>query len=281
MINSMTGFGSAELNDGDINISCEIKSVNHKFLDLNLKGYELSPKLDKKVRNTFNKSIKRGSVDIKFKQTNAFTYDYQINIQSLNKFKKKLNENGFHNDISISELKDIPGVLSSKAKSIVKEKMVFDVFKTALDNFLHDKQKEGMKINKIFTAKIKKLQNLHSSIIKLVKISSKTRKEKIKDKILNLVKDIELKRVDEEIAIMAMKYDVAEELERIKFHTDSILQTINKSGPNGKKIDFILQELFRESNTLLVKIDDSEIKSKALNMKVLIEEMREQTQNIE
>ena len=281
MINSMTGFGSAELNDGDINISCEIKSVNHKFLDLNLKGYELSPKLDKKVRNTFNKSIKRGSVDIKFKQTNAFTYDYQINIQSLSKFKKKLNENGFHNDISISELKDIPGVLSSKAKSIVKEKMVFDVFKTALDNFLHDKQKEGMKINKIFTAKIKKLQNLHSSIIKLVKISSKTRKEKIKDKILNLVKDIELKRVDEEIAIMAMKYDVAEELERIKFHTDSILQTINKSGPNGKKIDFILQELFRESNTLLVKIDDSEIKSKALNMKVLIEEMREQTQNIE
>ena len=159
--------------------------------------------------------------------------------------------------------------------------MVFDVFKTALDNFLHDKQKEGMKINKIFTAKIKKLQNLHSSIIKLVKISSKTRKEKIMDKILNLVKDIELKRVDEEIAIMAMKYDVAEELERIKFHTDSILQTINKSGPNGKKIDFILQELFRESNTLLVKIDDSEIKSKALNMKVLIEEMREQTQNIE
>jgi uncharacterized protein (TIGR00255 family) len=281
MINSMTGFGSAELNDGDVNISCEIKSVNHKFLDLNLKGYELSPKLDKKVRNTFNKSIKRGSVDIKFKLTNAFTYDYQINIQSLNKFKKKLNENGFHNDISISELKDIPGVLSSKAKSIVKEKMVFDVFKTALDNFLHDKQKEGMKINKIFTAKIKKLQNLHSSIIKLVKTSSKTRKEKIKDKILNLVKDIELKRVDEEIAIMAMKYDVAEELERIKFHTDSILQTINKSGPNGKKIDFILQELFRESNTLLVKIDDSEIKSKALNMKVLIEEMREQTQNIE
>ena len=281
MINSMTGFGSAELTDGDINISCEIKSVNHKFLDLNLKGYELSPKLDKKVRNTFNKSIKRGSVDIKFKLTNAFTYDYQINIQSLNKFKKKLNENGFHNDISISELKDIPGVLSSKAKSIVKEKMVFDVFKAALDNFLHDKQKEGMKINKIFTAKIKKLQNLHSSIIKLVKISSKTRKEKIKDKILNLVKDIELKRVDEEIAIMAMKYDVAEELERIKFHTDSILQTINKSGPNGKKIDFILQELFRESNTLLVKIDDSEIKSKALSMKVLIEEMREQTQNIE
>lgn len=281
MINSMTGFGSAELNDGDINISCEIKSVNHKFLDLNLKGYELSPKLDKKVRNTFNKSIKRGSVDIKFKLTNAFTYDYQINIQSLNKFKKKLNENGFHNDISISELKDIPGVLSSKAKSIVKEKMVFDVFKAALDNFLHDKQKEGMKINKIFTAKIKKLQNLHSSIIKLVKISSKTRKEKIKDKILNLVKDIELKRVDEEIAIMAMKYDVAEELERIKFHMESILQTINKSGSNGKKIDFILQELFRESNTLLVKIDDSEIKSKALSMKVLIEEMREQTQNIE
>lgn len=281
MINSMTGFGSAELNDGDINISCEIKSVNHKFLDLNLKGYELSSKLDKKVRNTFNKSIKRGSVDIKFKLSNAFTYDYQINIQSLKKFKKKLSENGFHNDISISELKDIPGVLSSKAKSIVKEKMIFDVFKTALDSFLYDKQKEGMKINKIFTAKIKKLQNLHTSILKLVKISSKKRKEKIKDKILNLVKDIELKRIDEEIAIMAMKYDVAEELERIKFHMDSILQIINKSGPNGKKIDFILQELFRESNTLLVKIDDSEIKSKALNMKVLIEEMREQTQNIE
>ena len=93
MTSSMTGFGDSKQTNKETEIYCEIKSVNHKFLDLNLKGYELSPKLDKKVRNTFNKSIKRGSVDIKFKLTNAFTYDYQINIQSLNKFKKKLNIN--------------------------------------------------------------------------------------------------------------------------------------------------------------------------------------------
>ena len=88
-------------------------------------------------------------------------------------------------------------------------------------------------------------------------------------------------RLDQEVAMLALKHDISEELDRIFFHTKTINEELRKKISSGKKIDFILQELFRESNTLTVKIDDSKLKNYALDMKLLIEEMREQTQNVE
>ena len=106
-------------------------------------------------------------------------------------------------------------------------------------------------------------------------------KTKFKLKIANLIKDLDETRVNQEIALLALKHDVSEELDRIIFHTKSMNQELKKQSCSGKKIDFILQELFREANTLSVKLDDPNSKNLALDAKLLVEEMREQIQNVE
>ena len=96
-----------------------------------------------------------------------------------------------------------------------------------------------------------------------------------------LIDNFDKSRLDQEVVLLALKHDVSEELDRIFFHTKTIKEELLKKISSGKKIDFVLQELFRESNTLSVKLDDSKLKDLALDMKLLIEEMREQTQNVE
>ena len=128
---------------------------------------------------------------------------------------------------------------------------------------------------------MKGIESSTSKISKFNKTTQKKRIEAYKLKIANLTKDLDEARINQEITLLALKHDVAEELERIIFHTKSLNQELNKKRCSGKKIDFILQELFREANTLSVKLDDSNSKNLALDTKLLVEEMREQIQNVE
>ena len=128
------------------------------------------------------------------------------------------------------------------------------------------------------------MKGVESSASKILKFNKTTQKKRIKAyklKVASLTKDLDETRINQEITLLALKHDVAEELDRIIFHTKSLNQELNKRGCSGKKIDFILQELFREANTLSVKLDDPKIKNLALDTKLLIEEMREQIQNVE
>jgi uncharacterized protein (TIGR00255 family) len=131
---------------------------------------------------------------------------------------------------------------------------------------------------------IKKINSLEVSILKISKVNKVSQKKRLKVfklKIANLIKDVDETRVNQELALLALKHDVSEELDRIIFHTKSMNQELKKQSCSGKKIDFILQELFREANTLSVKLDDPNSKNLALDAKLLVEEMREQIQNVE
>jgi uncharacterized protein (TIGR00255 family) len=131
---------------------------------------------------------------------------------------------------------------------------------------------------------IKKINSLEVSILKISKVNEVSQKKRLKVfklKIANLIEDLDETRVNQEIALLALKHDVSEELDRIIFHTKSMNQELKKQSCSGKKIDFILQELFREANTLSVKLDDPNSKNLALDAKLLVEEMREQIQNVE
>jgi uncharacterized protein (TIGR00255 family) len=147
--------------------------------------------------------------------------------------------------------------------------------------FVDARKKEGNKIKKVL---IKKINSLEVSILKISKVNKVSQKKRLKVfklKIANLIKDLDETRVNQEIALLALKHDVSEELDRIIFHTKSMNQELKKQSCSGKKIDFILQELFREANTLSVKLDDPNSKNLALDAKLLVEEMREQIQNVE
>ena len=154
-------------------------------------------------------------------------------------------------------------------------------FKAALNELLENRKTEGEKINKTFISKISKIQNnlakISKSNPKLTKIRAETLNKKVKMLCDNLDKD----RLEQEVAMLVLKHDVAEEIERIDFHLSSLMKELSIKNGSGKKIDFILQELFRETSTLSVKIDHPGYKQIALDMKLSVEEMREQAQNIE
>jgi uncharacterized protein YicC (UPF0701 family) len=248
---SMTGFGSAQFSNKESEIYCEIKTVNHRFLEISTKPNDMSNQLDVYVRDTVSKKLKRGSVDIRFRLKFPASNKFTLNSKSLKNLLETIKDiPGIDkSSISFSDIKDMPGVIKSEQTINTNQKHIKKVFIEALDQLVASRSSEGIKIEKVFLSKINK--------------------------------NIDRARLEQEVAILVLKHDVAEEVERISFHTTSLKKELSSKKTSGKKIDFILQELFRETSTLSVKLDSPSYKQIALDMKLSVEEMREQAQNIE
>ena len=283
MISSMTGFGSSKQIQKETEVCCDIKSVNHRFLDVSIKPNDIGNEFDVLIREEVSKKIKRGSVDIRFKLKFPSSNTYTINNESIKNLFNSINsiKSIDTSDIRLSDIKDIPGIIKSEQKILVNQNLLKKTFKAALNELLENRKTEGEKINKTFISKISKIQNnltkISKSNPKLTKLRAETLNKKVKMLCDNLDKD----RLEQEVAMLVLKHDVAEEIERIDFHLSSLMKELSIKNGSGKKIDFILQELFRETSTLSVKIDHPGYKQIALDMKLSVEEMREQAQNIE
>ena len=282
MIKSMTGFGQSRLVDKDTEILVELKSLNHRFFEVNLKSAEIQSEDEEYFKKTISKKLKRGKVDIHIKANTSSNGKLQINSELLAEFKKAIkNESLISNELTLRDIKDIPGILKITKSSKIKLPTLKKVFNKALADFLESRIEEGRKIHKVLINKIDIIQSKQKKVSKLCKRDLDKRIKIYKKRVKNIIEKYDENRLDQEITHLAMKADVSEELERIDFHLHSIKKELNNKNSSGKKIDFILQELFRESNTLTVKLDEPETKNIALDIKVLAEEMREQIQNIE
>ena len=278
----MTGFGQSRLVDKDTEILVELKSLNHRFFEVNLKSAEIQSEDEEYFKKTISKKLKRGKVDIHIKANTSSNGKLQINSELLAEFKKAIkNESLISNELTLRDIKDIPGILKITKFSKIKLSILKKVFNKALANFLESRIEEGRKIHKVLINKIDIIQSKQKKVSKLCKRDLDKRIKIYKKRVKNIIEKYDENRLDQEITHLAMKADVSEELERIDFHLHSIKKELNNKNSSGKKIDFILQELFRESNTLTVKLDEPETKNIALEIKVLVEEMREQIQNIE
>jgi len=283
MIASMTGFGSSKYTQKETEIYCDIKTVNHRFLDVSIKPNDVGNELDVFLREDISKKIRRGSVDIRFKLKFPASNTYTINKSSVKNLIDSLHATKLIDvsSIKLSDIKDIPGIIKSEQKALINQNLVKKTYRLALNKLLENRGIEGQKIKKTFFSKIVKIQKnsrkLSESNIKL----SRLRASALNKKITMLTSNLDHERLEQEVAILVLKHDVAEEIERIDFHTDSLKKELSINSCSGKKIDFILQELFRETSTLSVKLDRPSYKQIALDMKLLVEEMREQAQNIE
>ena len=282
MIKSMTGFGISRLKNKNSEIIVEIKSVNHRFLETTFKFNENNIEFEDFAKKEIGKKVRRGKIDINIKINSKTKVDFEIDrelLSDLQKFLKK--ESLISKTIKLRDIKDFPGMLKITKSKLISNQKLKQVFKQALANYLVSRNEEGSKIEKVLVKKIKSIESKNSKISSSTKglLSKKIRmyKKRIKD----LLEKFDNQKVDQEIVNLAMKADVAEEIERINFHIQSLKKEITINSSSGKKIDFILQELFRESNTLTVKLDDNKAKNLALDIKILIEEMREQIQNVE
>lgn len=283
MTKSMTGFGSSRHSNKDTEVYCEIKTVNHRFLEISTKPNDLSNELDLFVRDSISKKLKRGNIDVRFRLKFPSSNSYVVNEVSLNNLissvKKIPNINS--NNISFSDVKDMPGIINSEQSISINHKLVKKVFLEALNQLINSRSSEGTKIEKIFITKINKIEMSTSRLSVSNRKLTRKRSENLKKKIQNLTLHIDNTRLEQEVALLVLKHDVAEEIERIIFHSKSLKKELSSTKTSGKKIDFILQELFRETSTLSVKLDEPSYKQIALDMKLSVEEMREQAQNIE
>tara|TARA_B100001109_G_scaffold74679_1_gene61237 strand:- start:150 stop:998 length:849 start_codon:yes stop_codon:yes gene_type:complete len=282
MINSMTGFGLSSFIDKKSEIYIEIKGVNHKFLEATIKPNDLNNELEEYIRKLVSKKIVRGRVDIRIKTKTVSSTNYSIDSKLLKKFKKSL-EDGlkFKGDIHFRDIKDVPGIFKLEADKDVNNNLIKKVFNDAIKEFLASRNIEGKKIKEVLLKKLKQIKSANTKIKKQNISNLKKRSKLYKAKALDLMENLDEGRLEQEIAILALKHDVNEEIDRIFFHLESLQKELNKKLCSGKKIDFILQELFREANTLSVKLDDPNLKNNAIDMKLFIEEMREQAQNVE
>ena len=278
----MTGFGLSKSLKKDSEVFIEIKGVNHRFLEVSIKPNDLGNELDQYIRNSITKSVNRGKVDVRVKLKSTSQTNYTIDAFLIKKFENILKKNpSLENKISFSDIKDVPGIFSAEVTHKLNISTVKKEFNNALKDFLDSRSKEGIKIKKTLKKKILKSESLIKNISNSCNKNLEKRMSLFKSKVSKFTQGYDESRINQEITLLALKQDVSEELDRILFHVNSLKKEINKKDCSGKKIDFILQEFFREANTLTVKLDNPSMMNKAIDVKILIEEMREQTQNVE
>ena len=282
MLRSMTAYVSTNQSYKGCIISCDIKSVNGKSLDINFKSNFILPKVELAIRELVSKKVHRGNLEINFNAETIEQSSFVLNKKLIKEIKDELNKSDLDiKDLSFSDIKDIPDIFKDKKKLVLSENIVKRAFKEALSVLIVNKEIEGVKIKKTFT---KRIEEIHKNLISLTKEVHKN-KHKRKKNIINKLNSISVNAMDDSISHEAVnqiiKSDISEEIDRLNFHKSSLSEELGSKKAKGKSIDFMLLEMLREVNTILAKVTFSKEKKYALNVKIYIEEMREQVSNVE
>ena len=292
MIKSMTGFGHSERESRDYKISAEIKAVNHRYCDLNIKLPKKFNAYENDIRNIVKKYAARGKIDVYISYENyseaktIVKYNSGVAKGYMDAIIKASEEFSIEPSITSSLLVRFPDVISLEDEEIDSDeifKALAYVVEEACKNFVESREREGSHLYKDINDKLDYINGIVEEIEKRSPEIIKEYRTKIENKVAELLGDT---KIDEsvlatEITIFADKVCVDEETVRLHSHINSMRETLSKDEPIGRKLDFISQELNRESNTILSKANDVEVSSKAIDLKTEIEKIREQIQNIE
>lgn len=290
---SMTGFGRAVTSEESrYNFTIEIKSVNHRYLDLNIKMPRNLLSLENKIRETVKEKISRGKLDVFITQNTYEKDDVEVSFNKIlgdsyfNVLKEIGNRYEINDDISVSLIAKFPDVVTLEKKDVELEE-VWNSLKVplneAIDVLIKMRTDEGTKLTEDIILKC----NIIEELVNGIKERSPLVVEEYKNKLNNRLKElIENSTIDEgrmyaEIAIFADKASIDEEIVRLNSHIIQLKENLNKQESVGRKLDFIVQEMNREANTISSKANDLEIVNLAINIKNYIEKIREQVQNIE
>lgn len=292
MIKSMTGFGRCEFTDEKRKFTVELKSVNHRYLDVNIKMPKKLNFFESSIRALLKEYIERGKVDVyityeDYTEDNyALKYNASLAAQYLNYLNNMAEEFGLENDIRVSNLSRYPDVLVMEEQD-VDEKELWDGLEHALrgacEQFVASRIKEGENLKGNL---IDKLDDMISYVDFIEKRSPQIMEEyrrRLEDKIKEILGDRQMDdgRIATEVTIYADKICVDEETVRLRSHINTTKDTLLEGGSIGRKLDFIAQEMNREANTILSKANNIEISDTGINLKTSIEKVREQIQNIE
>lgn len=292
MIKSMTGFGRCEICESDRKFTVEMKSVNHRYLDVNLKMPKKLNFFESAIRGLLKEYAQRGKVDIfvtyedMTEENVSIKYNKDVAAKYLEYLRQISSDFGLEDDIRVSTLSKYPEVFSMEEAEIDEEgiwKTLEKAFRGAAEGFVETRIKEGEHLKEDLIGKLDEMLT-HVEFIeeRSPQIITEYRR-KLTDRVQELLEDIKVdeSRLLTEVTVFADKVCVDEEIVRLKSHIASTKQALLEGGSIGRKLDFLAQEMNREANTILSKSNDLEISNCGIELKTLIEKVREQIQNIE
>lgn len=296
MVKSMTGFGRATSSEGNSrSFSIELKSVNHRYLDLNVRMPKSIISLEEKIRKVVSEKLSRGKVDIFITYKNYGDEASEANLNTaladsyfncLDKLFKRYEDKNIKNDISVSLIARFPDVVKLEEKEENLEEMWNELnvaLNEALQLLVHMREVEGEKLKTDIISKCCLIESMVDKVKEKAPSVVLDYKQKLQDRVKELCDNIQVDeaRINMEIALFADKASVDEEITRLYSHIEQVKNTLGLNESVGRKLDFIVQEMNREANTIASKSSDLEITNIVLNIKNEIEKIREQVQNIE
>ena len=292
MIKSMTGFGRCETAEGSRKFTVEMKSVNHRYLDVSIKMPKKLNYFESSIRAELKNYIQRGKIDVfityeDFTENNVcIKYNKEIAAEYLKYLKQMADEFGLDNDVRVSTLSRYPEVFSMEEQASDDEeiwKLLAKTIRGAAEGFVETRIKEGQNLADDLIAKLDGMLEHVDYIEKRSPQIIEEYRAKLLERVKEILNDapVDEARLLTEVTIYADKVCVDEEVVRLKSHIESMKQSLIEGGSIGRKLDFIAQEMNREANTILSKVNDIELSNRGIELKTEIEKVREQIQNIE
>ena len=293
MIKSMTGFGRCELSDGERKFTVEMKGVNHRYLDVNIRMPKKLNFFETSIRSLLKQSVSRGKVDIFITYEDlsegqaVLKYNASLAKEYMESLREMEEQFGLENDVRVSTLSRYPEVLTMEEQALDEEE-IWNCLKKAMEGaisqFVETRTMEGENLRRDIIEKLDGMMELVEFIeVRSPKIIAEYR-EKLEEKVRELLADTQIddSRIAAEVVIFADKICTDEEVVRLKSHISHMKDVLlSDEAGIGRKLDFIAQEMNREANTILSKANDLEVSNRGIDLKTEIEKVREQIQNIE
>ena len=294
----MTGYASDTILVGDFSLDAEIKSVNSKSFDLKIYLPEYMTFMENDIRQLVSKQIARGSIvlKIKAKQNDEASSNFTLNNEVLNTaideiktIEQKCDEKNIQfSPLTVLDFFSVKGVWEenkiSQTDTVELKSVMLDKLPELIKKFIETRRIEGQGLQAILVEKLSSIMEFIKEIDKILPDRSRHLKKNFKtafDKIINEQNQVDENRLEQEIALLVIKQDIQEELDRLKVHIVSMQDLVNSSNVVGKKLDFLSQELNREVNTICSKSQYSDLTKLGIEMKTLVDQFREQVQNVE
>ncbi len=288
MIASMTGFARREIAGSFGMLVCEMRSVNHRFLDATLRLPDNARSLEPELRQLVAATLKRGKVDctISARGADSGASSLEIDHAALDWLLERLRELSAamtqHSSVDLIELLRFPGVL--RQDSVDPEALSHaarELFVETLRDLAGARAREGERLAALIEQRCALLTEMIAAVRAHLPEARARIRQRFDERLAELGAQVDQDRIEQEILLMLQRSDLAEELDRLAGHIEETARTLKGGEPAGRRLDFLMQEFNREANTLSSKSQDLETTRAAVEMKVLIEQMREQVQNIE
>jgi uncharacterized protein (TIGR00255 family) len=288
MIQSMTGYAVASAESPRGRISLELRSVNARFLDLQFRVADELRALEPQLRELIAARVSRGKVDCRFfyNESDSLPRENALNEDAIQKLKKLAAQakSAFPDaaPLRVADVLRWPGVLAQpQADEEAMRALGADLCRRALDELVAARAREGRKLAAAVGERIAAMRRRVADVVPLLPESIRNYQKRISDRLKEALGTADEERIRAEVAVFATRIDVDEELDRLRAHLDEVERVLAKGGAAGKRLDFLAQELNREANTLASKAASKEVSDCALELKLFVEQVREQVQNIE